>query len=47
VTYVDDPQDGVGDADTDSLDYKQVIVTVSWSTGGQSNSLSAETKVSP
>jgi len=47
VTYVDDPQDGVGGADTDSLDYKQVIVTVSWSTGGQSNSLSAETMVSP
>jgi len=47
VTYVDDPQDGTGAADTDSNDYKQVVVTVSWAEGGSSRSFTMDTMIAP
>jgi len=47
VTHVDDPQDGTGGADADTVDYKEITVAVSWSQGGRTNNLSAETVVAP
>ena len=47
VTTVDDAADGLGgaDADADTVDYKTIAVTISWTSGGQ-RQISFSTKVS-
>ena len=47
VTTVDDTADGLGgaDADADTVDYKTIAVTISWTSGGE-RQISFSTKVS-
>jgi len=48
VVYVDDPEDGIGEADdTDGIDdYKKVMVTVEW-TNGTTRIVSLDTFIAP
>lgn len=47
VSYVDDPADGLGTNDTNPNDYKRARVSVSYTIGGQTKSVTLESNFAP
>jgi hypothetical protein len=47
ISYGDDEFDGTGSDDDSPNDYKKIIVTTSWGSGGEGKSVSASTTVAP